>query len=94
MRTLYITRSVVESMLRNEDLKKNFAFIGFAAKRVSKKKTCCGEKRRLLDSMLHTIKAGIMGLPPGKMREFKEALNVDQVAFNFIAKGESRKLFL
>jgi len=93
-----LTLSVLESLFGNPGICAEFPFIGYA-KRIwsgngsTRKSGCrgCGNRpgREYRQHVLETVKAGLIGMPPDRIKRFKDLVNADKIILHFAVRGQT-----
>lgn len=85
-RSVTVDRSVIEHLLANSEVLREFPIFRVFLQRKSRVSSCCGGKRRrVTHTAAHDIrqaKVSLMGLPPAKMRRLKAILKADILVFH------------
>ena len=95
---LGITLSVVESLFSNQAICREFPFIRYAqsawyagSARKSGCSSCGGGavSREHRHHLLETVKAGIVSLPPERLKLLKDLLGADKLVLHFSVRGQT-----
>jgi hypothetical protein len=90
--------SVLEALFGNEELCREFPFIGYtkrawngAGGQSTGGCRSCGHGRppsEYRQHLLETVKAGIIGLPPDRLNRLKAVLGADKLVLHFSVRGQ------
>lgn len=93
-----ITLSVLETLFKTPGICDEFPFIKYVKNVWAQNATrggggCrgCGKKpnREHRQHLLETVKAGLVSLPPERIRKFKDLMNTDKVVLHFGVRGKT-----